>query len=72
MSNEEAIKRLNEILTEATEFKTSVCYVTEEEREPLEMAIKALEQQDKIAQFIDDCDLEAWEVLEMIKEVVKE
>lgn len=37
-----------------------------------DMAIKALEQQDKIAQIIDDCDLEAWEVLEMIKEVVKE
>jgi hypothetical protein len=71
MSNEEAIKRLNEILTEATEFKTSVCYVTEEEREPLEMAIKALEKQDRIAQIIDDCDLEAWEVLEMIKEVMK-
>jgi DNA-binding TFAR19-related protein (PDSD5 family) len=72
MSNEEAIKRLNEILTEATEFKTSVCYVTEEEREPLEMAIKALDQQARIAKIIDDCDLEAWEVLEMIKEVVKE
>jgi hypothetical protein len=71
MKREEAIKRLNEILTEATEFKTSVCYVTEEEREPLEMAIKALEKQDRIAQIIDDCDLEAWEVLEMIKEVVR-
>lgn len=71
MKREEAIKRLKEILTEATEFKTSVCYVTEEERETLEMAIKALDQQDKIAQIIDDCDLEAWEVLEMIKEVMK-
>lgn len=37
----------------------------------LDMAIKALEQQDRIAQIIDDCDLEAWEVLEMIKEVVR-
>jgi hypothetical protein len=36
------------------------------------MAIKALEQRDKIAQIIDDCYLEAWEVLEMIEEVVKE
>ena len=40
-------------------------------RDAEEMAIKALEQQDKIAQIIDDCDLEAWEVLEMIKEVVR-
>ena len=37
----------------------------------IESAIKALEQQDKIAQIIDDCDLEAWEVLEMIKEVMR-
>lgn len=40
-------------------------------RDAEEMAIKALEQQDKIAQIIDDCYLEAWEVLEMIKEVMK-
>lgn len=40
-------------------------------RDAEEMAIKALEQQAKIAQIIDDCDLEAWEVLEMIKEVVR-
>ena len=39
--------------------------------EAVEMAIKALEKQDRIAQIIDDCDLEAWEVLEMIKEVVR-
>lgn len=37
----------------------------------IDMASKALEQQNKIAQIIDDCDLEAWEVLEMIKEVMK-
>jgi hypothetical protein len=38
----------------------------------IDMAIKVLRQQNKIAQIIDDCDLEAWEVLEKIKEVVKE
>ena len=37
----------------------------------LDMAIKALEQQDKIIQILDDCDLEAWEILEKIKEVVR-
>ena len=49
------------------------------------MAIKALEQQDRIAQILDDYDLldtwevlddydllEAWEVLKMVKEVMKE
>ena len=40
--------------------------------EALDMAIKALEQQDRITQILDDYDfLEAWEILEMIKEVVR-
>lgn len=47
MTREEARKRLRGILTEAVEFENSVCYVTEEDREPLEMAIKALEQEPK-------------------------
>ena len=50
----------------------------------LDMAIKALEQQDRIAQILDDYDLESWEVLDdydlleawealkMIKEAMKE
>jgi hypothetical protein len=37
----------------------------------IENAIKALKQQDRIAQIIDDYDLEAWEILEKIKEVVR-
>lgn len=37
----------------------------------LKMAIKALKQQDRIIQILDDCDLEAWEILEKIKEVVR-
>ena len=45
MTREEAIESLRGILTEAVEFENSVCYVTEEDREPLEMAIKALEQE---------------------------
>ena len=51
----------------------------------LDMAIEALEKQDRIAQVLDDCDLlesweilddydllEVWEVLKMIKEEMKE
>lgn len=45
MTREEARERLRGILTEAVEFENSVCYVTEEDREPLEIAIKALEQE---------------------------
>ena len=38
----------------------------------LDMAIQALEKQDRIAQILDDYDLlEAWEVLEMIKGAMK-
>ena len=50
----------------------------------LDMAIQALEKQDRIAQVLDDCDLleswetlddydllEAWEVLKMVKEEMK-
>ena len=42
-----------------------------EQIEWLKVAIKAIEQQDKILQILDDYELEAWEVLEMIKEVVR-
>jgi hypothetical protein len=40
-------------------------------REVFDDAIEALEQQDKILQILDDCELEAWEILEKIKEVVR-
>ena len=45
---------------------------SEESHTAMVMAIKALEQQDRIAQILDDYDLlEAWEVLKMIKEEMK-
>ena len=40
-------------------------------KEACDMAIEALRRQDRILQILDDCDLEAWEVLEKIKEVVR-
>ena len=46
-------------------------FTREEYEEFLDMAVKALEQQDKIEQILDNFG-EAWEVLEMIKEVVRE
>ena len=77
---------------EAKEIIKSECYVfnplnfdrSTRINTALDIAIEALEKQDKIAQIIDDCDLleswevlddydllEAWEVLKMIKEVMK-
>ena len=51
----------------------------------LDMAIQALEQQDRIAQILDNCDLleswevlddydllDTWEILKMVKEAMKE
>ena len=64
MTNEEAIKKLKIIRED----------YWDEYNDPmpaLDMAIKALHQQDRIAQILDDYDLEAWEILEKIKEVVR-
>jgi hypothetical protein len=65
MTREEAIKLLVNA-TYSGEWQGNEDLTT-----ALIMAIKALEQQDKILQILDDCELEAWEVLEMIKEVVR-
>ena len=36
------------------------------------VAISTMRKYEKIEQILDDCDLEAWEVLEKIKEVVED
>ena len=63
MTREEAIMELRAILTEAVKSENSVCYVTEEDREPLEMAIKALEQEP-----CEDC-ISRVEALKMIDDI---
>ena len=62
MSNKEAIKELNT-------FKTGA--KSELGENALDMAIKALEKQDRISQILDNYDLDTWEVLEMVKEAMK-
>ncbi len=47
-TNEEAINTLKDILEEVTENDDSVCYVTVDDVDTLKMAIKALEQTDKV------------------------
>jgi len=39
--------------------------------ETITTLVKMAEKLEKIKQILDDCDLEAWEVLKMIKEVVE-
>lgn len=69
MTREKAIECLDDMKVKIKIPKAAV--QARENNEALDMAIKALEQQDKIEQIIDDCDLEAWEVLEKIKEVMR-
>ena len=66
---------------EAKEIFKSECYVfnpldfdkSTKINTALDVAIEALEKQDRIVQILDDYDLlEAWEVLKMVKEVMKE
>ncbi len=45
MTNEEAIKKIKDILEEVTETDDSVCYVTSDDTDALKAAIKALESQ---------------------------
>ena len=47
MTECEAIKNLKDILSECTESEETVCYVTSADAPALEMAIKALEKQEK-------------------------
>lgn len=40
--------------------------------EAYDVAIKTMRKYQKIEQILDDCDLEAWEVLEMIRKAVED
>ena len=81
MTNEEAISVIKSecYVFNPLDFDKSTMVNT-----ALDMAIEALEKQDRIAQILDDCDLletwetlddydllEAWEVLKMVKEEMK-
>ena len=38
----------------------------------INFALDTMSKYQKIEQILDDCDLEAWEILEKVKEVVKD
>ena len=73
---------------EAISIIKSECYIFNsfdfDKNTALDMAIEALEKQDRIAQILNDCDLleswetlddcdllETWETLKMVKEAMK-
>ena len=62
------IENLKRILDKRPNLKGSEL---DTEIQASELAMKALEQQDRIIQILDDYDLEAWEILEMIKGAVR-
>ena len=71
MINEEAI---NTIKSECYVFNPLDFDRTTKINTALDVAIKALEQQDRIAQILDDYDydlLDTWEALKMVKEEMK-
>lgn len=65
MSIDEALKEIDKqiiCLTDAGNISKEVL--------ALEKLVDIAHKYQQIEQILDDCDLEAWEVLEMIKEVV--
>ena len=67
-----AMNNLSKILAEATDDENSVCYVTENDAETLQVAIDTMRKYQKIEQILDDYDLDAWEILEEIKKVIED
>lgn len=80
MTECEAIKNLKAILNECTESEESVCYVTSADAPALEMAIKAMEKQEKIKEVFTHYDFYGCELnvndyisaLSEIKAILKE
>ena len=53
MTRKEAKQKIQDILAEATETESAVCYVTSEDAEALETAIEALESQRESAKELE-------------------
>lgn len=69
MTKEEAIEVLEDILNEATADENSVCYVSSDDAEPLNMAIKALKRDDPKAEFqkhLEHCTIYGYPFKEVI------
>ena len=70
-----AINNLIGILTEATEDENSVCYVTEDDAETLQVAIDIMHKYQKIEQIMErtvDDGTSMYDTLQEIEEVVED
>ena len=54
---DEVISNLSEILKEATEDESSVCYITENDAETLQVAINTMQKYQKIEKLIGSWEL---------------
>jgi hypothetical protein len=54
MTIDDSISHLSGILTEATEFTNSICYVTEDDAETLQVAIETMRKYQKIQEIINN------------------
>lgn len=61
IKNEESIKKLKDILEEATETDNSVCYVTSDDADVLKAAIQALEKESVLDKILDKIKAEIME-----------
>ena len=69
---DKAINNLNGILTEATEGENSVCYVTENDAETLQVAINIMRKYRKIEEIVMSGDDTHYKLLMQIKEVIED
>lgn len=75
MTREETIERLKMILVEATSHEDAVCYVTSNDADALEIAIKALEQEpfiNKPCVSIEACKYDKNKVLDKIRAEIEQ
>ena len=55
-----------------TQLIMQKAYALGRDYKALEIALDTMRKYKQIEQILDDCDLEAWEILEKIKEVVED
>lgn len=67
-----AMNNLSGILTEATEDEDSVCYVTENDAETLQVAIKIMRKYQKIEQIVNNYISSGKPYISVIDEDIKE
>lgn len=75
MSIDDSISHLSGILTEATEFTNSICYVTEDDAETLQVAIDTMRKYQQLRDKISTIYVgyrHGYEVMADVMEILRE